>query len=171
MQGKIGIAGVMRHLTQPRTMGQILADSLRKANLGRIVKEGQLLKDWPRMVGPAVAQKAHPTSLKGKVLTVEVHDAAWRHQLSLMKLRLKEQINKAMGEEVVEDLFFIYGSPKLESKEKSFTPKLRSLTKSQKESITKIVEEASDPELKEILSSTIEKSLRTFRTTQQTRLE
>ncbi|MBI4208807.1 MAG: DUF721 domain-containing protein [Deltaproteobacteria bacterium] len=158
----------MRHPTQPRAIGQILSDSLRKANLGRVVREGQLLKDWPQIVGPAVAQKAHPTSLKGKVLTVEVQDAAWRHQLSLMKLRLQEQINKAMGEEVVKDLFFIYGSLKLESREKSLSPKLRPLTKSQKESIAKLVEEASDPELKEILSSTLEKS---FRTTQRIRLE
>ncbi len=150
----------MRPQTYPSTLGQILSNSLRRANLGRIVKESDLIKNWPQIVGPAVAKKASPLSLKGKVLTVEVADATWRYQLSLMKLRLKEQINQAMGEEIVQDLFFIYGPAPLKTQEGRSISKVHPLSRSQKESVSEAVRQTSDLELKEILSSLLEKSLR-----------
>ena len=80
--------------------GSALRNALRRQGIERSVREQDVLVRWEEIVGPAIARQARPLRLHRGVLWIAVEDAAWRQELSLMRMELVEKINTA-GEDGV----------------------------------------------------------------------
>ena len=52
---------------------------------------------WPELVGEAVAQHAHPRSLRDGVLVVAVDEPAWATQLRWLEADLITRLTEALG--------------------------------------------------------------------------
>lgn len=85
-------------------LGSALQRALERQGMSRRIREQEVLLRWEELVGTAIANHATPERLRNGVLFVHVTDAAWRHELHLMRGGLVERINNALGEEVVEEL-------------------------------------------------------------------
>ncbi|PLX31517.1 MAG: hypothetical protein C0600_05460 [Ignavibacteria bacterium] len=84
--------------------GAALRDALRRQGIERSVREQDVLVRWDEIVGLAIARQARPLRLHHGVLWITVQDAAWRQELSLMRLELVEKINAAVQDEVVKEI-------------------------------------------------------------------
>ncbi len=61
---------------------------------------------WNGAVGDIIAENAQPSSLKEKILVVNVTNSAWKHELHFQKDNIKTKLNETMGKEVVEKIEF-----------------------------------------------------------------
>jgi len=96
----------MRSSRAPTPLRIVLAETLRALDLERPLKAASLQDLWPEVVGPEVAQRTRPGALSRGRLTVLVTDSVWLHQLTMLKPRLIEALNRRVGEPLVQDLFF-----------------------------------------------------------------
>jgi len=65
------------------------------------LRQADVLKRWPEVVGPAVADHSRPVKLLGDVLVISVDSSAWATQLTYMTTTLCAQVNEAFGGPVV----------------------------------------------------------------------
>jgi len=96
----------MRSSRAPTPLRIVLAETLRALDLERPLKAASLEGLWPEVVGPEVAQRTRAGALSRGRLTVLVTDSVWLHQLTMLKPRLIEALNRRLGEPLVQDLFF-----------------------------------------------------------------
>ena len=90
----------------PTPLRIVLAETLRALGLERPLKAASLLGLWPEVVGAEVAQRTRAGTLSRGRLTVLVTDSVWLQQLSMLKPRLIEALNRRLSEPLVQDLFF-----------------------------------------------------------------
>lgn len=88
-----------------------LAEGLLLSFLSRYDKKGglrlvQLWKEWPQIVGPDVAELAHPVGHKEGALLLAAEDSVAAQQLSYYAPELLERVNAFFGEEVFDKVRF-----------------------------------------------------------------
>lgn len=64
----------------------------------------QLFVAWAEIVGPEVAAKCKPTSLKDGVLKVKTESSAWAWELKYLSAEVVGRINKSLGKQVVTEI-------------------------------------------------------------------
>lgn len=64
---------------------------------------------WDEAVGEAIARKARPTRIQHGRLFVTVSNSVWMQELQFSKARMKDAVNRKLGEPVVKDIFFVVG--------------------------------------------------------------
>jgi predicted nucleic acid-binding Zn ribbon protein len=64
---------------------------------------------WERAVGPEVAKRTSPISLRRGTLLVAVATAPWMQQLSFLRENIRDSVNQAMGHALVRDIRFRLG--------------------------------------------------------------
>ncbi|MBR9975410.1 MAG: DUF721 domain-containing protein [Bacteroidetes bacterium] len=94
----------MKRPWKTQTIGAAMRQAIERQGLERGIAEQRLIHQWPELVGPAIATHATPQRLRGGVLWLQVEDAAWRQELSLMRRELIAKINAWAGEEMVKEL-------------------------------------------------------------------
>jgi len=73
------------------------------------IEDCKVFEIWDDTVGEKIASKTEPQSIKKNVLKVSVSDHAWLQQLQFLKEEIREKLNKRLGKEVVDSIFFQYG--------------------------------------------------------------
>lgn len=72
-----------------------LADRLREAEIWRL---------WPEVVGKTVAARAMPLRIIKGTLTVAVSSGPWKQELTFLKAMMIEKLNSCLGGEVVKEI-------------------------------------------------------------------
>jgi len=78
-----------------------LADRLREADIWRL---------WPEVVGPTVATRAMPLRIIKGTLTVVVSSGPWKQELGFLKGMMKDKLNDRLGAEVVKEIVLKSGT-------------------------------------------------------------
>lgn len=87
------------------TLGQAIAEFAHSRGLERRLREGDLFRLWPEIVGPRIARRAKLVRLRRGRLVIECSDAVWRTELQFLKPELLEKIRRIVGEGVVKEIF------------------------------------------------------------------
>jgi predicted nucleic acid-binding Zn ribbon protein len=64
---------------------------------------------WESAVGDVIAKNTRPEAFKGKLLLVLVNSHPWMHQLQFLKKDIINNVNQALGKELVQDIIFKIG--------------------------------------------------------------
>jgi hypothetical protein len=72
-----------------------LAERLREADIWRL---------WPEVVGPTVAARAMPLRIIKGTLTVVVSSGPWKQELGFLRGMMKDKLNDRLGGEVVKEI-------------------------------------------------------------------
>jgi hypothetical protein len=87
---------------------QLLPDLLRKqlAGLGLAerLREVEIWRLWPEVVGPAVALRAQPLRIINGTLTIAVSSAAWMQELRFLTAMMKEKLNDRLGAVLIKEI-------------------------------------------------------------------
>lgn len=62
---------------------------------------------WKEQMGPVISRYTKSVALKGNVLRVSVDSAPLRRELVLGKQKIMENINKALGTPMIEEVFIL----------------------------------------------------------------
>jgi predicted nucleic acid-binding Zn ribbon protein len=73
---------------------------------GSISEEALALAAWPAAVGKRIASNTRAISLIGSSLIVEVEDAVWQRQLSVLENQILKKLEEIAGPSIVSEIEF-----------------------------------------------------------------
>jgi predicted nucleic acid-binding Zn ribbon protein len=79
---------------KPEAIGNVLSTWLGQSGLAERVEQAGIIPDWPKLVGPQIAQVTTPQSISANgTLFVHVTTNAWMNELSLLEPELLRSLN------------------------------------------------------------------------------
>ena len=88
-------------------MDSLLAELFKKRQWDKRLALHAVFLDWPKVVGPEIAERTEPLVIRGAVLWIAVSDSVWMQQLHLQKQTLLGHINaNVRGPEKISDIRF-----------------------------------------------------------------
>ncbi|KAA3656820.1 MAG: DUF721 domain-containing protein [Calditrichaeota bacterium] len=88
------------------TLSSILEKIFSDPTLRSHYVEAKILTLYPRAVGKKIAGISKAVSFSNGILVVRVSSAAWRNELNLMTLQIREILNKELGEQKINKIIF-----------------------------------------------------------------
>lgn len=99
-------------MTKPtRDLPNVIHDLLSRAEASYADTSHRLWDVWEEAVGPEIARRSYPLELRRGRLTLGVASAPWMQQLSLLRERLRDAVNQALGTELVREVRFRLVAP------------------------------------------------------------
>jgi len=137
-------------MKRPQSVSDLLESVFAGKPAQKRIREAKAWQFWEEAVGAHIASKATPAAFRDGMLTVRVSGSAWMQQLSLMKQDLIFHLNNAIGEPLVNDIFFRQGTiqKKKDEQSESVVPK-RTLTDVEEKLLLESTSGVTDPELRE----------------------
>ena len=144
----------------PRPLSGLVQDSLVGLGLAERLREAEIWRIWPDVVGAALACRARPVRIISGTLTVAVSSAPWMQELRFMTAMMKEKLNSSLGAEVVREIVLKAGrvdQPPVEVQEDivppaPLTPRQQALIESEAASIA-------DPETRQAFIELMQASM------------
>jgi len=87
------------------TLAKAIAEFARSKRIEKRLREADLFRLWPEIVGERIARRAKPVHLLRGRLVVECSEDVWRAELQFDKPELLEKIRDAVGEGIVKEIF------------------------------------------------------------------
>ena len=88
----------------PRPLSGLMQESLVGLGLAERLREAEIWRIWPDIVGVTLACRAYPVRIINGTLTVAVSSAPWMQELRFMTAMMKEKLNICLGAEVVREI-------------------------------------------------------------------
>lgn len=145
---------------RPQRIKRILKVTLRKLGLEKRIRECAILSFWDEAVGENIALHTKPLKVYNGKMTVMVESPSWTQELSFLKNRIMESLNKSIGREVVKDIYFKVGKverPLPEEREERIDLESVKLDRKKIEKIREYIGKISDPDIKNILKNFLTK--------------
>lgn len=142
-------------------LAPLVALTLRRAGLGRVVLMSRLLRHWEEIVGSQLAAVAQPEAVRSRVLFVTVTDDIWLQQLMFYQSQLLQNMRNVLGEVGITRLHFSLapslsrqsgrrdGSRPEQSEEVAGADDPLPLTTAEEQQVVAGTEEIADPELRD----------------------
>ena len=89
-----------------KPLGDLLQTFLRNEGLEIPLKQKRLLAAWDTGAGRVVARYTGEKFIKNQTLFVKMLNPALRQDLSMMRQRLVQQLNEAVGGYIISDIHF-----------------------------------------------------------------
>jgi hypothetical protein len=141
--------------SKPEIIGEILRKILKKRNIPHTATDRRLLDLWTRAVGPQIAARTLPETVKRGTLYVRVSAPVWLHQLQFLKEEILGKVHELSGNEEIRTLFFSIGEIPPPPPDATDPPPIASvpapLRKRDREMMRESLDAIRDPELREIL--------------------
>jgi hypothetical protein len=137
---------------QLQSIGEVLFSILKKRGMTSKIEENALHKLWPKAVGPQIASKTNPDSLRNGTLFVKTVSSVWVQQLHFIKEEIRVKLNELYGKPVIKEIRFLVGHPIAQGKKEDCDPltKKTVLKKRDREMIARCTESLADRELADI---------------------
>lgn len=88
----------------PKPLADLLDEGLAGLGLGERLRDMEIWRLWPDVVGQAIASRAQPLRIINGKLTVAVSSGPWMQELNFLKGMMKEKLNSSLGGEVVKEI-------------------------------------------------------------------
>src|SRR5213082_1789533 len=99
-----------RKKKKPESIGNIVAAWLGQSGLGKRVDQAGIIPEWPKLVGPQIANVTSPQSISANgTLFVQVTTNAWMNELSLLEPELLRSLNAKPGRAPVRRIRWVLG--------------------------------------------------------------
>ena len=81
---------------QPVKIADAVSAALQRLGLESRIRQHDIWRIWPSVVGPQIAQHAQPYSVSQGRLIIHVTDSVWLYHLSMMRHRLVQALNERL---------------------------------------------------------------------------
>lgn len=88
----------------PRPLSDLLLEGMQGAGLAERLREAEIWRLWPEIVGPVIAARAQPLRIINGTLTVGVSSGPWMQELTFLKGMLKTKLNDRLGGDIVREI-------------------------------------------------------------------
>jgi predicted Zn-ribbon and HTH transcriptional regulator len=130
----------------------IVTDAIKKS---RLLKQGLIQGNWPKIVGIDYAKKSYVAMLKNHKLTIHVESSIWLQQFSFIKSEIIEKANEYLEMDYIVDIQFKVARVDLanyfinQDEEEKFEPEKILLENNKLNKIEKISQEIEDDEIRD----------------------
>ncbi len=152
--------------SKPERVGEILQNIFKKKNIPHLAADRRLIDLWRQAVGPEIAVRTHPETLKRGSLYVRVSASVWMHQLQFLKEEILQKINSLPDGREIRGLFFSIGeipTPPPEAVRATHSVPVAELGSRDREMLRRSLKAIGDPELREILKRVMTREISTRR--------
>lgn len=87
-----------------KTLGEAIHQMFSTYKLDGKMEELQLIENWKKITGKAVANRTEKIFLNREVLHVQISSAPLRNTLALSRDKLKKQLNESLGKNLVKEI-------------------------------------------------------------------
>ncbi|HEX21314.1 MAG TPA: DUF721 domain-containing protein [Actinobacteria bacterium] len=77
-------------------INDVITECLDEPKLGLKLNENKAVLFWNEVVGDDVAKNTRPTAVRNNILFVSTNNPVWAHQLTIMKTKIIETVNKKL---------------------------------------------------------------------------
>ena len=91
-------------MSDPSGLGRVLNDVVSKLGGENPMEAARIFSSWEAIVGPEIAARCRPTSLKGGVLRVKADSPIWASEFKYLASRVTAMLNEAVGKPVVKQI-------------------------------------------------------------------
>ena len=93
----------------PTKLAGILGSVLETRHLKKRIEDCEVFEIWDDVVGENISIRTAPLAFRKGCLKITVSDHGWLQQLQFMKEDIKEKLNKKLGRDLVESIYFQIG--------------------------------------------------------------
>jgi predicted nucleic acid-binding Zn ribbon protein len=93
-------------MKNPTSINVILPKVLENLGIRKGVEAHKSFIFWDKAVGKTIAKHSKPFSIKKGTLFVRVESSVWSNELSLLKKKIINKLNKMIGDESIKDIVF-----------------------------------------------------------------
>jgi hypothetical protein len=88
----------------PLPLSDVVRVELTALGLAARLRESEIWRLWPEVVGATIASRATPLRIIKGTLTVAVSSGPWKQELTFLKGMMIEKLNERLGGEVVREI-------------------------------------------------------------------
>lgn len=89
-----------------KPLGQIVGKIMKAYGLEKRMKEMDILKGWPEMMGIAVANRTTNLRINNRILYISMDSAVMREELLNGKQIILQRVNDFAGQKIIDDVWF-----------------------------------------------------------------
>jgi hypothetical protein len=89
-----------------KPLGQIVGKIMKAYGLEKRMKEMDILKGWPEMMGIAVANRTTNLRINNRILYISMDSAVMREELLNGRQIILQRVNDFAGEKIIDDVWF-----------------------------------------------------------------
>ncbi len=143
-----------------KDLKSILNSILRKTEGAPHQEQYRIWDIWNEVVGPHIAKRARPETVRKGVLIINVISSVWMQELGFMKGEILERIQQRLGFSVINDIRFRLGQTS-QGKDIEELAELPELDREEQEKIEQQTAPIKDQEIRESLQNLFTLNLRT----------
>jgi predicted nucleic acid-binding Zn ribbon protein len=148
----------------PLPLGDIARQGFSTLGLAERLREADIWRLWPEVVGPVVAARAVPLRIIKGTLTVAVSSGPWMQELRFLTTMMRDKLNERLGGDVVREIVLKSGRVDQAAEPAPVAaPRKKRLTTRQLELIDGLSAEIVNPETREAFSDLMKASLKDSR--------
>ena len=144
----------------PCQVKDILIVLLPRLGVDNKIKQLNVLKCWPEVVGETVSRHSAPFAIKKGNLFVKVDSSAWLSQLHHFKEKIISKFNKREGMEVIREIHFTLGNISFSRRRHSNRLRRVRLEKKDLEWVKKTANKIQDKDLRRLIERILKKHKR-----------
>ena len=88
-------------------LSTVLKKALKKSGIDRAVRQNEALLIWENVVGKTVAKNCTAEEINHGTIVVKASTPVWRNEMALKKTEIVENLNKKLGEKLIQDMRII----------------------------------------------------------------
>lgn len=89
-----------------QSLADVLRDYINENNIGKKLKEVDIVQSWEDLLGKAIAHYTKKISLRNRILFVEISSSVVKNELFMMREEIVRKLNEKAGEELVDKIIF-----------------------------------------------------------------
>ena len=86
------------------SIGDAISSYLQEIGIRDRLKVEAVIEQWSRIMGQAIAANTSKLWYKDGVLHVQMSNPTWRMELGMAKSKIKEVLNREMGQEIIQEV-------------------------------------------------------------------
>lgn len=94
----------MRRKSNQQSLGEVIQDFLRESGWQQKLDEVKVITEWDKALGPSLARYTEEVFISNRKLHIRLTSATLRQELSYQKTALVQQLNEAVGREVIVEI-------------------------------------------------------------------
>lgn len=91
---------------ETQRISDILKTVVKESVYEKKLRETRLISNWEKLLGPGIAKSTSNLYILNKTLFVHVESTVVRHELFMMRTKIKEALNNSVGTKTIENIIF-----------------------------------------------------------------
>lgn len=91
---------------ETQKISDILKLALKESVYEQKLRETRLISNWSKLLGPGIASSTSRLYILNKTLFVHIESPVIRHELFMMRTKIKVALNKSVNGTVIENIIF-----------------------------------------------------------------